>query len=110
MFVDAYLRCCPAPQARMVLALVEEPHDHVRLLRCGCGAWWLDRLHERIDWSGGEDDLDTWIAALTAEEARAIQAAVDLGRPPALDFLRTRAALHIDTRRRVREVVGVPPP
>ncbi len=57
-----------------VAALVEESHFSVRLTACACGQRFAVVFAERIDWSGGEDDM-TWLAApISVGEAKSLEA------------------------------------
>ena len=101
------LRCCEATKRVLLKNLYEKSHDFVYVERCAsCGAHWLHRWHEMINFDGGDDSMTDWYTRITDEECRTLLSAED---PVDYGFLGLgkRPALCIDERG-TREVLGQP--
>lgn len=69
--VPPRVACCSAPKLARVRVLLDLYSDQDLLLRCAsCGAHWLNRYSERMNFDGGEDHVRNEYYPLTDEEAR----------------------------------------
>jgi hypothetical protein len=102
------LDCCDEPSAHLILLLLEDTHNHERVLLCRCGQHWFDRFQEDVDWSGGGDRMHSWLTRITEDEVDALTAAHTSKSAPDLDFLVSRPAIYIGPGGKVSTTTGAP--